>query len=1242
MRDHARANALAGVHEAVPPREYFDRAALRAAPSVKDGALPGPPPPLRSGRLRRALEGLGNGLGRLASLLSHAVVHVHGRLTRRRGRVWTVWDERGQLRAILTLAYMRDRLNRRNLHSTYPEGELIGHQARDAVQPAGVRHFRTADGSWNNLDDPKEGAAGTRFLRNVDPSVARCEPDDRLLRPNPRELSRKLLTRRDDAATVPFLNLLAASWIQFQNHDWVSHGENRDGPDAIEIPLAEDDPFRARYRQKSLRVGRTQPDPTRDPEGEPTTVSFINEVTHWWDGSQLYGSDQETQDCLRSRVDGKLTLDERGLLPVGEGGVEQTGFTRNWWVGMSMFHTLFAREHNAICERLKQRYPHWDDDRLFQVARLVNAAVMARIHTVEWTPAILPNPAAHRALNANWFGLLTHLLFRPKHRRTRSMLNIRHPELGGVVGNPIDKHGSPYGLTEEFVEVYRLHSLLPESLRLKRHDTGAEIGEVPIRETRQAGSAKLTRAVSMADLFYSFGVQHPGQLVLNNFPRFLQELSIPGHPVVDLGAVDILRARERGVPRYNEFRRQLDLRPIQRFSDLTPIAEEVQALEEAYGPDGVEDLDLLIGTLAEHPTNRPAKFGFGETLFQIFILNATRRLQADRFYTDSYNEETYTKEGLDWIDDADLRTVLLRHHPELAATGLGNVQNAFEPWDPEPELDPARHPLREYAPELRPDPWVGDRYRSPGDVVDWRREPPSRIFRSRLMLHYFDRGIFLRQPKDQRVGGQIEALLRTLARVPLVGRWFGRIAEELGEIEVTQRDLDTLSGFRRGAGGVWFTLGRTETLVLFDREAIGQVLAGSPEAFGPSDSKLRGMRVFQPGALTITAEREAFRVRRALAEEVLGFGGRVHPRAAPLLGIVAEEVAAVGPDARALAWDDVDALCQRVALRVALGRWDADLLAKLEELMGDANVVAAVDRRLPRMLVRGLLARRDAAAHPRGGLLWRWLRTGRAFLDRASTRSEFEDFYGTLRRILDDPPPDSLVARLAAHRDPSLGAERVFQIPHWIFALRGTLAVHTIYTLALLAAHPETQEEVRARLREVGAEGLDRELIGEAQGPSAKLELLERCILEAGRLWPAVPLIVRQARRDGLVVKVGGTRVTLRRGQQVLVHNVAIHRDEEHVGEAPHAFRPERWERRGGRGQELEPRVEGSRRAALLFSDGPQTCPGRDLALLLAKGLIARLLLDHRYELKSGTLNPRNLPVSYDQFEIALERQRIA
>ncbi|MDT5075932.1 MAG: hypothetical protein QOJ80_569 [Mycobacterium sp.] len=712
----AQANADAGVDEHVPALHYFDSKALLATPVVGKGALP---PPLPAGpghgHFKRLRLLLGDVLGEVATVLMNGITQLLGRIAGYRGRVWTNWYRRPLALEVLTLAYMREQLNAHNLDNSYPAGTLVGFQPTGQEPPPGVTHFRTADGSWNNLADPKEGAAGTRFLRNVEFSATHPETT-LMLTPNPREISRRLLTRpsdsrgRPDMTEVPFLNLLAASWIQFMNGDWINHGEIL-FKDVIEVPLAKDDPAYSRYLQSTIFIGRTQPDPTRIDDRDPAATSSINEVTHWWDGSQIYGSDQATQDRLRSFQLGKMRLNNDGTLPVDATGVEDAGFRRNWWVGLTMLHTLFVHEHNAICDMLHETYPSWDDNRLFNVARLINAAVMAKIHSIEWTPGILPNAALNTALNINWYGLLTFALRKGNARKTLSEVNIRNEEIGGLVGNPINKHGCAFGLSEEFVEVYRLHSMLPETLRLRRRGQDGIAEEVPFPATRQRGSACITHRYGMSDLFYSFGNQHPGALVLNNFPRFMQELSIPGNPFFDMGTVDIVRARERGIPRYNEFRRQLGLNPIQSFDDLTDDPNVRNELESVYGDDpaDVEKLDLLIGTLAEG--HRPTGFGFGETMFQIFILNASRRLQADRFYTDSFNEDVYTWEGLNWIDRTDLKTAILRHYPELADSGLANVKNAFEPWDEEPELKPDRHPLRADDAELKHDPWRGDAYR---------------------------------------------------------------------------------------------------------------------------------------------------------------------------------------------------------------------------------------------------------------------------------------------------------------------------------------------------------------------------------------------------------------------------------------------------------------------------------------------------------------------------------------------------
>ena len=97
-------------------------------------------------------------------------------------------------------------------------------------------------------------------------------------------------------------------------------------------------------------------------------------------------------------------------------------------------------------------------------------------------------------------------------------------------------------------------------------------------------------------------------------------------------------------------------------------------LQRVYGD--VERVDLMVGLYAEP---KPEGFGFSDTAFRVFILMASRRLEADRFFTDDYRPEVYTKAGIDWVESNSMRTVLLRHCPELAPS-LEGVANPFAPW----------------------------------------------------------------------------------------------------------------------------------------------------------------------------------------------------------------------------------------------------------------------------------------------------------------------------------------------------------------------------------------------------------------------------------------------------------------------------------------------------------------------------------------------------------------------------------
>ena len=557
------------------------------------------------------------------------------------------------------LVEIRNQLRRENLHDT-EEPPLA--QADAAPAPdAAVRQERSIDGSYNDLSYPQMGCAGRRFGRNF--PLEHTFPDTaNLMVPSPRVVSRELMTRHEFLpATI--LNLHAASWIQFMVHDWFVH--KRSAPeDGVDIPLAPGDD----WPEPRMRVPRSVPDAA--PPGSTRPPAYVNSNSHWWDGSQIYGCDPVGAARLRTGQGGMLKVEPTKLLPVDpETGIHLSGFSDNWWIGLAMLHTLFTCEHNHVCEVLAREHPSWDDAQLFTKAKLINSALMAKIHTVEWTPAIVPHPVIEIAMNTNWYGL--------KGGELQEVFEFLNDSeiLGGIVGSKHDHHTAPYSLTEEFVSVYRMHPLIPDQVVLRKLATDAEIETIELPAMAGKHTPGVANRIPMADLFYSFGREHPGAITLHNYPRHLQNLTRDDGEHLDLAAVDIFRDRERGVPRYNQFRRLIHKDPARSFDELTDNHVWRDELKRVYNND-LEKVDLMTGLFAEP---LPPGFGFSDTAFRVFVLMASRRLKSDRFFTDDYRAEVYTEFGLNYIRDTSMLTLLKRHYPELAPA-LEGVDNAFKPW----------------------------------------------------------------------------------------------------------------------------------------------------------------------------------------------------------------------------------------------------------------------------------------------------------------------------------------------------------------------------------------------------------------------------------------------------------------------------------------------------------------------------------------------------------------------------------
>jgi Animal haem peroxidase len=580
-----------------------------------------------------------------------------------------VWHQLPFLLAMPTILGHRVNMREHNLSDTERDPALL--------KPAGAgnpRDQREADGSYNDLGCPWMGMTGARFGRNVPVSETFGEQPPDLYEPNPRQVSRDLLARRS-FVPVPHLNVLVPAWLQFMVHDWLSHGGGDTANPPHSLPLLAGDDWPA----PAMTILRTLADDRRCPADQGQPATYRNTETAWWDGSQIYGSDLNIQRRVRTdpvsgqlRADGKIHLDADGHLPLDAtsdiANLELAGVNGSWWVGLSVLQTLFAREHNAIVDRLRLDYPAADGEWLFQKARLVNAALIAKIHTVEWTPALMNSPEGRFAMRGNFWGLLGEHYSRAYGRLGDGEI------LSGIPGSPTNHHAAPYAMTEEFTAVYRMHSLLPDEFSFRRHRDGGEIIACDFMTIAGGGVRALYAKAPFDDVLYSLAISHPGALVLHNYPNGLRKLHKKDAIFLDIAATDVLRDRERGVPRYCAFRRHLGMRVPKSFADLTSNPDWQRELAAVY--KSIEQVDLLVGL---HCETAPPGFGFSDTAFRIFILMASRRLKSDRFFTSDFTPEVYTPTGFAWVRDNNFRAVLERHVPQLRSH-FANVRNVFFPW----------------------------------------------------------------------------------------------------------------------------------------------------------------------------------------------------------------------------------------------------------------------------------------------------------------------------------------------------------------------------------------------------------------------------------------------------------------------------------------------------------------------------------------------------------------------------------
>lgn len=223
----------------------------------------------------------------------------------------------------------------------------------------------------------------------------------------------------------------------------------------------------------------------------------------------------------------------------------------------------------------------------------------------------------------------------------------------------------------------------------------------------------------------------------------------------------------------------------------------------------------------------------------------------------------------------------------------------------------------------------------------------------------------------------------------------------------------------------------------------------------------------------------------------------------------------------------------------------------------------------------------------------------------------FDNFYQKIAKHLASPRAKCLAS--LCKEVPSTTVTKVEnQIPHWMFAMKDTLVINTVRALALIISHPNTEQRVREEMARAdlrSARGID------------SLKYLEGCVQEAMRLWPTTLMLARET----LAEDTWGDAV-IPANTQVIIHNGFNHRDAE-THDFADRFSPELWLT-----TDVDYRFNH-------LSNGSQVCAGKDLALYIAKAVLATLFADNRLRLHKPGLDATGpIPYAYDHYGIKIER----
>ena len=362
-------------------------------------------------------------------------------------------------------------------------------------------------------------------------------------------------------------------------------------------------------------------------ESEPLR-QYINEITSFIDGSQVYGSEDERAEFLRANDGtGKLKsqiVNGEELLPLDEedsglGNANPLGLDKdelfiagdvraNEQIGLAAAHTLFVREHNRIAEEIGNRIEQGDKalldlqeesgletgDFIYESARKVVGAEIQFITYNEYLPLLLGD-----SLLEDYSGYDPNINPNISLEFANVSFRLGHSQLSNEIQR-VNADGTT-------VESIALGDAFFDPQEIKDDGVNSLLLGLPTQVAQEVDN-----------------------LVVDGVRNFLFGAGTGGF---DLAAVNIQRGRDVGLPSYNDARRGLGLAPATSFlttdgeQGITSNPEIAARFAEIY--DSVEDVDFWIGGISEDPVNG----GLVGELFSVVLTEQFENLRSgDRFF----------------------------------------------------------------------------------------------------------------------------------------------------------------------------------------------------------------------------------------------------------------------------------------------------------------------------------------------------------------------------------------------------------------------------------------------------------------------------------------------------------------------------------------------------------------------------------------------------------------------------------